>query len=97
MAQNKAVDFHNLVAKALYDIKRARPVTCTSIAFLTIRVQEPDKDDWTKLVHAADLECQWKRHSEMVVGCIICGTPQHAWALRRRPIFGTWISHCGLH
>jgi hypothetical protein len=50
LAQNNAVEFHNLVAKTLYT-KRARPDTCTAIAFLTTRVREPDKDDWTKLVH----------------------------------------------
>jgi hypothetical protein len=48
---NKAVEFHNLVAKTLYATKRARPDTCTAIAFLTTRVRAPDKDDWTKLVH----------------------------------------------
>jgi hypothetical protein len=47
----KAVEFHNLVAKTLYATKRARPDTCTAIAFLTTRVQEPDKADWKKLVH----------------------------------------------
>ena len=46
---NKAVEFHNLVAKTLYATKRARPDTCTAIAFLTTRVRAPDKDDWTKL------------------------------------------------
>jgi hypothetical protein len=51
LAQVKAVEFHNLVAKTLYAIKRARPDTCTAIAFLTTRVCEPDKNDWTKLVH----------------------------------------------
>jgi hypothetical protein len=51
LAQVKAVEFHNLVAKTVYATKRARPDTCTSIAFLTTRVCEPDKDDWTKLVH----------------------------------------------
>jgi hypothetical protein len=35
----------------LYATKQARPDTCTAIAFLTMRVREPDKDDWTKLVH----------------------------------------------
>jgi hypothetical protein len=50
LAQIKAVEFHNLVAKTLYTTKRARPDTCTAIAFLTTRVREPDKDDWTKLV-----------------------------------------------
>jgi hypothetical protein len=50
-AQDKAVEFHNLVVKTLYDTKRARPDTCTTISFLTTRVREPDKDDWTKLVN----------------------------------------------
>jgi hypothetical protein len=49
--QNKAVEFHNLVAKTLYATKRSRQDTCTAIAFLTTRVREPDKDIWTKLVH----------------------------------------------
>jgi hypothetical protein len=48
---DKAVEFHNLVAKTLYATKRARPDTCTAIAFLTTRVREPDKDDWKTLVH----------------------------------------------
>jgi hypothetical protein len=51
LAQDKAVEFHNLVAKNLHATKRARPDTCTAIAFLTTRVCEPDKDDWTKLVY----------------------------------------------
>jgi hypothetical protein len=38
LAQNKAVEFHNLVVKTLYATKRARPDTCTAIAFLTTRV-----------------------------------------------------------
>jgi hypothetical protein len=51
LAQTKAVEFHNLVAKTLYATKRSRSDTCTTIAFLTTRVREPDKDDLTKLVH----------------------------------------------
>jgi hypothetical protein len=51
LAQAKAVEFHNLVAKNLYATKRARPDTCTVITFPTTRLREPDKDDWTKLVH----------------------------------------------
>jgi hypothetical protein len=47
----RAVQFHNLVAKTLYATKRARPDTCTAIAFLTTRARTPDKDDWKKLVH----------------------------------------------
>jgi hypothetical protein len=39
------------VAKALYVSKRARPDTSLAIAFLTMRVREPDEDDWRKLHH----------------------------------------------
>jgi hypothetical protein len=49
---NKAVEFHNLVAKTLYATKHARSDTCAAIAFLMMRVQAPDKDDWTKIVHS---------------------------------------------
>ena len=48
---DKSVQFHNLVAKSLFATKRARPDTCTSVAFLTTRVRAPDMDDWAKLVH----------------------------------------------
>ena len=48
---NKAVEFHNLVAKTLFATKRARPDACAAVAFLTTRVREPDKDDWAKMVH----------------------------------------------
>jgi hypothetical protein len=47
----RATKFHNLVAKTLYATKRARPDTCTAVAFLTTRVREPDNDNWAKLAH----------------------------------------------
>jgi hypothetical protein len=43
--------FHNIVAKALYLVKRARPDASVSIAYLTTRVRAPDVDDWRKLGH----------------------------------------------
>ncbi len=43
--------YHNIVAKALYVAKRARPDIALAIAFLTTRVREPDLDDWRKLRH----------------------------------------------
>jgi hypothetical protein len=51
LKQDKAVEFHNLVAKTLYSTKRARPDTCTAISFLTTIVRAPDKDGLNKLVH----------------------------------------------
>ncbi len=43
--------FHNVVAKALYVAKQARPDIAVSIAFLTTRVHCPDVQDWVKLRH----------------------------------------------
>jgi hypothetical protein len=51
LEDDKAVQFHDVVAKTLCVTKRARPDTCTPVAFLTMRVREPDKDDWKKMVH----------------------------------------------
>jgi len=51
LVSNKAIEFHNIVAKTLYATKHARPDTCTAIAFLTTRVRGLDTDDWKKLVH----------------------------------------------
>ena len=47
----KAKTFHNIVAKALYVMKRARPDISVAIAFLTTRVRAPDQQDWDKLSH----------------------------------------------
>ena len=38
LSTDKSVQFHNLVAKKLYATKRARPDTCTAVAFLTTGV-----------------------------------------------------------
>jgi hypothetical protein len=51
LKEKEATAFHNLVAKTLYATKRARPDTCTPIAFLTTRVREPTTEDWAKMVH----------------------------------------------
>ena len=40
-----------MVAKTLFATKRARPDTCTAVAFLTTRVRESDLDNWNKLSH----------------------------------------------
>jgi hypothetical protein len=50
----KATAFHNIVAKALYLVKRARPDASVAIAFLTTRVRSPDVDDWRKLEHLVE-------------------------------------------
>ena len=47
----KAKVFHNIVAKALYIMKRAWPDISVAIAFLMTRVRAPDQQDWDKLSH----------------------------------------------
>jgi hypothetical protein len=51
LSQDKSTILHNLVAKTLFATKRARPDTCTAIAFLTTRVRASTTDDWRKLSH----------------------------------------------
>jgi len=43
--------FHTTTAKGLYISKRARPDIQLTIAVLCTRVQNPNKDDWNKLIH----------------------------------------------
>ena len=49
--QVKVVEFHNIVTKNLYAIKRSRPDTFTAISFLSTMVQSTNKENWDKLVH----------------------------------------------
>ena len=46
LKQANAKSFHSIVTMMLNVIKRARPDTALAIAFLTMRVREPDEDDW---------------------------------------------------
>lgn len=42
----KVTAYHNIVAKALYVTKQARPDISVAIAFLLTRVHQPDQDNW---------------------------------------------------
>jgi hypothetical protein len=68
-----SMEFHNLVAKTLYATKRARPDTCTAIAFLTTRVRAPDKDDWTKLVHLIKYLSRGTRTRMLILSADVSG------------------------
>ena len=60
-----AADFHTIVAKTLYVTNRARPDTCLSIAFLTMRVRAPNIDHREKLCHL--MEYLRKDHARPLV------------------------------
>jgi Reverse transcriptase (RNA-dependent DNA polymerase). len=47
--QERADNFHSIVAKLLYICKRCRLDIQNAIAFLTTWVSKPDEDDWKKL------------------------------------------------
>ena len=49
LGEEKASQFHHLTAKLLYLSKCARPDLQAAVSFLTMRVQEPDEDDYKKL------------------------------------------------
>jgi Reverse transcriptase (RNA-dependent DNA polymerase) len=42
--------FHSVMAKILYLAKRVRPELLVAVAFLVRRVQNPDEDDWQKMI-----------------------------------------------
>jgi hypothetical protein len=46
---NKSILFHHLGAKLLFLCKRARPDIQTAVAFLCMRVKDPDYNDYKKL------------------------------------------------
>ena len=48
LEEERAIQFHHLVAKALFLCKRARPDLQLVVAFLSTRVKKPDQDDWKK-------------------------------------------------
>ena len=50
LQQDKAEAFHTTVAQGLFLTKRGRPDIHTGIAFLCTRVQQPNEEDWEKLV-----------------------------------------------
>jgi hypothetical protein len=103
----KSKQFYNLLAKTLCATKRARPDTCTAVAYLTTRVREPDTDDWKKLSHMIMYlrdtkryhwtQCLRNRHLEVVGRRILCSPSRNARTHRRWPDNGTKIPHCNLH
>ena len=69
---NLSTVFHNIVAKALYLVKRARPDASVSIAFLTTRVRAPDVDDWRKLGHLIEY-LRFTVDLPLILGANNCG------------------------
>ncbi len=49
LEEERALAFHHTVAQLLFMATRARRDIQTAVAFLTTRVNSPDKDDWGKL------------------------------------------------
>ena len=50
LSEQKAEEFHSMVAKALFLSLRGRGDIQVAVAFLTTRVRDPDNDDWKKLI-----------------------------------------------
>ena len=50
LPQDKAEAFHTTVAQGLFLTKRGRPDIHTGITFLCTRVQQPNEEDWEKLM-----------------------------------------------
>jgi hypothetical protein len=54
LPEKQKAAIHNVVAKALYMAKQARPNIAVSIAFLTTQVHSPYVQDWFKLRHLVE-------------------------------------------
>ena len=50
LSEERRERFHSVMAKILYLSKRTRPDLLVAVAFLVRRVQNPDEDDWSKMV-----------------------------------------------
>jgi hypothetical protein len=50
LSPSRAEEFHSGVAKVLYLAKRIRPVLLPTVSFLSSRVQNPNEQDWCKLL-----------------------------------------------
>ena len=50
LQQDKAEVFHTTVAQGLFLTRRGMPDIHTGIAFLCTRVQQPNEEDWEKLM-----------------------------------------------
>lgn len=50
LSEERKERFHSVMAKILYLSKRTRPDLLVAVAFLVRRVQNPDEDDWSKMV-----------------------------------------------
>jgi hypothetical protein len=60
--------FHSTVAKLLFLAKRGRPDILLSVSFLTTRVQNPDEDDWKKLLRILSY-LQDTMHFYLTISC----------------------------
>ncbi len=54
LPEKQKAAFHNVVAKALYMAKQARPDIAVSVSFLTTQVRCPDVQDWVKFLHLVE-------------------------------------------
>ena len=50
LKQDKKEEFHTTVAKMLFLCCRSRPDIKCAVSFLCTRVQQPDEDDWKKMI-----------------------------------------------
>ena len=50
LSEDRKERFHSVMAKILYLAKRTRPDLLVAVAFLVRRVQNPDEDDWQKMI-----------------------------------------------
>jgi hypothetical protein len=61
LSKKKGEQFHSIVAKVLFATKRARPDTGPPVSYLTTRVRESNRNDWSKMAHMMEYIRKTKR------------------------------------
>ncbi len=49
ISKPRASNFHAVVAKLLFIVKKSQPDILLVVSFLTTRVKDPDRDGWNKM------------------------------------------------
>jgi len=68
LTENFKSQFHATVAKLLFVMKRGRQDILLAVSFLTTRVQEPDMDDWKKLIRILGY-LKGTLYFELIISC----------------------------
>ena len=76
--ENEAAEPYNILAKSFFNFKRARPDIQLAISFLSTGLKEPDKDDYSNIIHLEqylksmqDIQLKLRSNNTNIIKCYI--------------------------